>query len=507
MVDSYVPNEVVVFPGPRHARAVKLLKRAAGALGAELVETEHSRELADVLHDPEYQRVPQSFELRDRPRDRLQRGPADAPLLIEEYEAQTSHDDGLKVMVGLNRELQADASSATSVQLTGFGPISIGHSPVGQGPITIGHGPISIGHGPISIGHGPITIGHNPTDAYGDRQPVAWAAPEPRRSEVAEGRRRPVVMTLDTGIGDHPWFQHGVTTGLELDGVELGYTDPATDPERRGQSGLAGGLDSHSGHGTFIAGLIRQICPDAHLHAVRLMRSNGVANEYELLRVLHVLVEKIRRAKDGRPGGLTVDVLVMSFGYAHDLPADVRYDDYLLPVLEELGSLGVAVVAAAGNNASTQKVYPAAFAPHDGGRVSAAKPGIVPVTSVGSLNPNGTVALFSNAGKWVSAWLSGAALVSTMPTGLNGGLTPSVSVVDRLGMRRSSIDPDDFSGGFGVWSGTSFAAPLFAGHLAQALWETGRLGDAGFGPEDVMGLLGEVVAEHSNETDDTPPRG
>ena len=34
---------------------------------------------------------------------------------------------------------------------------------------------------------------------------------------------------------------------------------------------------------------------------------------------------------------------------------------------------------------------------------------------------------------------------------------------------RESIDPDDFSGGFGVWSGTSFAAPVLAGQLAAQL--------------------------------------
>ena len=33
----------------------------------------------------------------------------------------------------------------------------------------------------------------------------------------------------------------------------------------------------------------------------------------------------------------------------------------------------------------------------------------------------------------------------------------------------ATIDPDDFSVGFGTWSGTSFAAPYLAGELAQAL--------------------------------------
>jgi hypothetical protein len=34
---------------------------------------------------------------------------------------------------------------------------------------------------------------------------------------------------------------------------------------------------------------------------------------------------------------------------------------------------------------------------------------------------------------------------------------------------RATIDPDDFHSGFGVWSGTSFAAPVLAGQIAAQL--------------------------------------
>jgi hypothetical protein len=54
----------------------------------------------------------------------------------------------------------------------------------------------------------------------------------------------------------------------------------------------------------------------------------------------------------------------------------------------------------------------------------------------------------------------------------NGGDQPLARVGSDLGGSirvRESIDPDDFRGGFAVWSGTSFAAPIVAGAIASAL--------------------------------------
>jgi serine protease len=92
---------------------------------------------------------------------------------------------------------------------------------------------------------------------------------------------------------------------------------------------------------------------------------------------------------------------------------------------------------------------------------------VVPIMSVGALNPNGTDALFSNAGPWVRAYAAGAAVMSTMPE-FQGGLEPTART-EAYARRRESLDPDDYTSGFALWSGTSFAAPLFAGQVAAQL--------------------------------------
>ena len=141
----------------------------------------------------------------------------------------------------------------------------------------------------------------------GGRAPVSWVGPKPNYAPGWEGRR-PVVAVLDTGCGRHGWFKHGVTTDVVYAGVHAGATDPATDPEITGDlvGPMDGGLDSAAGHGTFIAGLIRQLCPRADIWAIRVMSSDGVVQEADLIRalgVLNSLVERGRGCWDSRTRG------------------------------------------------------------------------------------------------------------------------------------------------------------------------------------------------------------
>jgi len=373
----------------------------------------------------------------------------------------------------------------------------------------IGGLPASEGHGvdglPASEGHGVGPASQYGLPGWGGRAPVNWIGPEPARRTSLTGRR-PVVAVLDTGVGAHPWLDDGAvvvrnpTVDGSPGGVPLGLTDPASDPEQTGVlvDPYEGVLDADAGHGTFIAGNIRQLCPDANILAVRVMSGDGVVAEGDLLSALAGLLARQRLAVNaGRPE-LAIDVVSLSLGYYHEQPEDAAFDPMLLAPLQELGALGVTVVASAGNDATARPMFPAAFTPYPDGIVAKADPGSVPLVSVGALNPNRrTVALFSNGGQWVRCYRPGAAIISTFPTTFNASIQPGAAVTIPGQGPRATIDQDDFSGGFGTWSGTSFAAPHLAGEIAAAL-VSGRYGtvdpiDASTAVARAQAALGHLI--------------
>jgi subtilisin family serine protease len=151
------------------------------------------------------------------------------------------------------------------------------------------------------------------------------------------------------------------------------------------------------------------------------------------------------------------DVVCVPVGFLPTMPQDARYLQWLGDALGRLGEKGVLVVAAAGNDGHGHPIFPAGFAsPYAG------NPPRVPLVSVGALNPNGvTRAYFSNYGDWVTEYAIGVSCVSTFP---KVDATANPELVDG---KRETADPDDFRSGFCRWSGTSFAAALFAAHAAR----------------------------------------
>lgn len=218
-----------------------------------------------------------------------------------------------------------------------------------------------------------------------------------------------------------------------------------------------------AGHGTFIAGIVRAACPGAHIVAVPVMHGDGSCHEADLVAALTDLHARHLLSLQGEIDDPPLDILNLSLGYYHETPDSVSDEAGLMAALAALSASGVTVVASAGNGASDVQFWPAAAGTN--GIISGA-----PLVSVGSTNAGRRkVSHFSNTGGWVRTYRPGAGVVSTMPVTLDGSAQASQLGNGPAHPRRGTPDLDDFSSGFGLWSGTSFSAPLLVGELASAL--------------------------------------
>ncbi len=221
---------------------------------------------------------------------------------------------------------------------------------------------------------------------------------------------------------------------------------------------LAGEPNSASGRGTFIAGIVRQVAPDAQVLGVRVLHSDGILYEGDIICALRQLAKRIVLAKAGDLAAM-VDVVSLSFGYFSE-SGDEVVTSGLRKAIKLLLDLGVVVVAAAGNFAMSRRFYPAAFA------LEAVPAGHVPMISVG-VNPNvHSYFMFQDirleagergSGGWITVWASSGAVISTYPADLT------------LAAGRRTSGPDDFSSGFARWDSPWFGAPQLAAWIARAL--------------------------------------
>ncbi|WP_425955052.1 S8 family peptidase [Xylanimonas sp. McL0601] len=442
---------------------------------------------------------PDAWPLRTRLRD-------DA----EEFPVALDHVIAPSGGIGGAPTTQPQPFSATQpflrpLSMTAGHSMTTGH-PAGGFSMTTGH-PADAAS--MTTGHPVTGLSEYVVAGWGGRQPVAWVGPAPRGDLHKSGEtpfvgadkektRRPVVALLDTGVGTHPWFggkhaEHRKDVVVRDPQVYRGKSERETvvglqpkpeleyqDPEVGGVSidPLTGPLDPVAGHGTFMAGLVHQLCPDAAILSARVYGGSGIVPERNLLRSLRRLLLFHLRGLAGKKGTAPIDVLVLSLGYYHESPEDNAFDAPLRTVLEELQSWGVLVVCSTGNDGQVRETFPAAFAPRTDRRGDKPRylqsdeldPKVPPVLAVGALNPDGSTALFSNDGNWVTCLRPGASLVSTAPRTMDGVVAPSRYMPELFSRgHRSTIDPEGFQGGFAVWSGTSFSAPVLAGELAGVL--------------------------------------
>lgn len=179
-------------------------------------------------------------------------------------------------------------------------------------------------------------------------------------------------------------------------------------------------VEGGTGHGTFVAGLVRQLAPDCRLDMQPVLSSDGLGTDFSTAQALR------RLAADVNPP----PIVNMSL---YCTPVDGLRPVGMAAALDTLATRHpeTVVVAAAGNDGSWRPSWPAAH------------PFVVAVGAVDGKCP----AAFSNRGPWVdfSARADGVVSNSTPPVGRSG---------------TGNLPP------FAAWSGTSFAAAQISGVLA-----------------------------------------
>ncbi|MCE6994609.1 S8 family serine peptidase [Saccharothrix sp. S26] len=265
----------------------------------------------------------------------------------------------------------------------------------------------------VLVGHGGNMHG-NPGQPPRVGQPLA--DPDKGTAEVGRGV---VVGIVDTGISqtaatDHPrWLGDAFLPKVEEVDAAYRYSDV---------------FALEGGHGTFVAGVVRQAAPGVRLDPEKALDPNGMGTEEEFVRALSSFDEKVQ-------------IVNISMGcFTQD-------DTASEPVRRAIAALSkeVVVVASAGNQGTTRPSWPAAL--YDVVAVSA-----VAQERDGSRAP----ACYANHGHWVDA----CAVGNRTSTYLKGrwelpGLP--VEVYDR----------------FAYWLGTSFAAPHVAGRIAATMTQHG----------------------------------
>ncbi|MFC5381067.1 S8 family peptidase [Aquipuribacter nitratireducens] len=271
--------------------------------------------------------------------------------------------------------------------------------------------------------------------APGEPLPSPPTAPEAGPGEPVR------VVVVDTGLA--------VTARTDgwLEGLqEPGNTDPLdVFPRPNGR------LDLSAGHGTFVAGLVAQHAPGVPVTVVRAVDSDGLADEVEVAgKVVAAVQEHLA------PGGrLVVNLSLGTETLDDEPPVALAVALELVRELERSREAEVLLVAAAGNDGSTTRCWPAAFAATDGG-----------VVAVAGLGSDGRPAAWSTHGEWVTCSAPGEAVLSTF---VEGAEDPA-------------FDPQwqEFpADAWAYWTGTSFAAPQVAARVAAAARASGgSLADA-----------------------------
>jgi hypothetical protein len=256
------------------------------------------------------------------------------------------------------------------------------------------------------------------------------ADPVPARTRDASAGDGVRVAVVDTGLwvqattsSDTDWLA-GVTPADPLDVEDV-------DPHA---------IHEYAGHGTFVAGVIRCLAPRAAVTVEGALPHGGAVFESNICEQLHqALTERADPQLVSISAGTYTRANLGLLGF------EILAETHGLTD----GTKGL-VVAAAGNDSSSDPFYPAAF------------PWVV---AVGALDEAGNVASYSNYGPWVDVWARGSNLVNAFPEG-----SYTCSEPPNKGQVRNFKY-------LAQWSGTSFSTPVVTGAIAAHMSGTGNTSD------------------------------
>ncbi len=282
-----------------------------------------------------------------------------------------------------------------------------------------------------------------PVNYYGT---VAWhgyvaqpAAQITRLQDAQNGFRiggSGIVAVIDTGVDvNHPVLsavlipgydftrnQPGASEWLDVPTLQNGYVDTNTQNQQPGyvQQSTAAVLDQSTaavlddknytafGHGTMTSGLVHLVAPKAKILPLKAFSSDGTGYLSNIVAALYYAVQH------------KANIVNMSFDLTSSSPALSQAASYA-------NKAGVVLVAAAGNENTSARVYPAALNSY-----------VVGVASTTNWDTRSSFSNYGSADVWIAA--PGENIVSTFP----GGTYASAS-------------------------GTSFSSPIAAGTVSLIL--------------------------------------
>lgn len=162
------------------------------------------------------------------------------------------------------------------------------------------------------------------------------------------------------------------------------------------------------GHGTMTSGLVHLVAPNAKILPLKAFSSNGTGNLSNIVAALYYAVQN------------KANVVNMSFDLSYPSPA-------LSQAISYANKAGVVLVAAAGNESTSARVYPASISNS-----------VVGIASTTDWDTRSSFSNYGTADVWIAS--PGENVISTYPGGT-----------------------------YGSESGTSFSAPLVAGTVALML--------------------------------------